>query len=148
MFNKGTLIEISAKLPQVVHRILLYSEFAQPMYLMATYWTSVLPENIWSNEMFLDNASEFIQDASHSQDILTSPRRHLLQALQPIPQDIPNLHKRTLLQSSTVIKTDVPSSTVYEWSQSPYSSPPNYVFWSGDQSCTVVSTAINVVEMG
>jgi len=43
----------------------------------------------------------------------------------------------------------VPSAeTVYDWSQGPFTWPPNFVYWKKEGSCAVGSTAVNVVKNG
>ena len=47
------------------------------------------------------------------------------------------------------VTTTIPTSeTVYEWSQGPYTWPPNFNYWQGKDSCAVVSTAVKVVKNG
>lgn len=141
LLNNGALIEIMAKLPRILHGLLLHSEFAQPVYLMMAYWASVLPEDVWTNQTFLDHANEYFRNISSR-----PAGRRLLTTL--LPQDVPRLQPDRRLLQNTVIDTAVSSETVYEWSQGPYSWPPNYMYWKGDGSCAVVSTAINVVKNG
>jgi hypothetical protein len=51
--------------------------------------------------------------------------------------------------SSTVAVNTVPSAEmVYDWSQGPYTWPPNFNYWKGSDSCAVVSTTMKVVKNG
>jgi hypothetical protein len=184
MLDKGALVEILAKLPNVVHRILLHSEAMQPAYIMLTYWTSVLPKDVWANQSALNEAKRFLfnstePSSTHNMDTALSGPNHIeRQANYSLPPP-PNSHNHTLDTGETgtirrrrrllsdeeaigipsgrragatpannVIKTDTSSQTVYEWSQGPYSWPPNYVYWQGEKSCAMVSTALNVVRNG
>jgi hypothetical protein len=140
ILNRGALVEIMAKLPEIAHQVLLHSEYAQPVYIMLAYWTSVLPRELWSNQSFLDQASGMLHNASEG---------HSRRILQFEEQGRKSAHRRNLLASSTqVIDTQVSSQTVYEWSQGPYSWPPNFVYWNGDKSCAAVSTVIDVAKNG
>ena len=136
MLDKHALVEIMAKLPVVIHRLLLHSDFSQPAYLFVAYWSALLPKDVWSNQTILNEMKESMFNASTQ-----TPRRRLL-------NDDHHSERRTLLQSN-VIKSTVSAETAYEWSQGPYSWPPNFQYWNnGDQSCAVVSTAIDVVKNG
>ena len=167
MLDKGALVEILAKLPNVIHRILLHSEVMQPAYILFTYWTSVLPKEVWVNQTALDDAKLFLYN--HTEQLMptfietqapnmkppgiiqepisvnSSTRRRLLSNEEAL--GIPS-NRRASVSASNVIKTDTSSQTVYEWSQGPYSWPPNYVYWKGEKSCAMVSTALNVVRNG
>ena len=138
MLDRGALVEIMAKMPFVIHRLLLHSELTQPAYLIISYWLNIFPEEVWTNQTFLDQASVVLHNASMIGMYDTSRRRHLLSVEEPTP-------RRTL---KTVIDTSVSSQTVYEWGQGPYAWPPNFVYWDNDQSCAIVSTAISVVKNG
>jgi len=164
MLDRGALIEILAKLPNVVHRILLHSEALQPAYIMFTYWTAVLPKEVWINQSLLDDAKQFLNNYTNANqnplfiesqastmnmsiNNTTAPqqrRRRLLSDEEAI--GLPS--RRAVVSANTVINTDTSSQTVYEWSQGPYSWPPNYVYWQGEKSCAMVSTALNVVRNG
>ena len=122
LLNKDSLVEILAKMPFVIHRVLLHSEFTQPIYILAAYWSKIIPTYVWENQTLMDSAKEYLFNASHG---------------------------RRLLQEDSVIGTVVTSQTTYQWSQGPYSWPPNYVYWDGgDQSCAVVSTSLDVIKNG
>jgi hypothetical protein len=141
MLDRGALVEIMAKMSFVVNRLLFHSELTQPVYLMVSYWLKIIPEEAWTNQTFLDHANEFLHNASTLQFHHDPSRRLLFSVEEP--------HRtadRTLL--ATVINTEVSSQTVYEWGQGPYAWPPNFVYWDGDNSCAVVSTAISVVKNG
>ena len=123
LLDKNSLVEILAKMPFVLHRILLHSEFTQPVYIIVAYWSKFVPEYVWDNQTVMDSAREYLFNASRQSS------RRLLQA--------------------TVIDATVSSNTAYQWSQGPYTWPPNFVFWGGgEQSCAVVSTGIDVVKNG
>jgi len=138
ILNRGALVEITAKLPEITHHVLLHSEYAQPVYLMLAYWTSMLPRELWTNQSFLDQASAMLHNASASHS------RRILQ----FDEDGKKAARRDLLAANTVIDTQVSSQTVYEWSQGPYSWPPNFMYWNGDGSCAVASTILDVVKNG
>ena len=122
MLTPGTLVELFAKLPQILHAVLLHSEAAQPAYIALAYWLSSLSNTSWlHNETILAQARTFLSNAS-------SPRRRLL--------------------STTEITPPVTAEVAYLWNQGPYSWPPNFVFWQGDQSCAAVSTAVDVLANG
>lgn len=166
MLDQGALVEILAKLPNVIHRILLHSEALQPAYIILTYWTAVLPKEVWTNQTILNDARVFLENfttvnqytvftESHAPamnataeeiTVINPPRqrRRLLSDEEAI--GLPS--RRAAVSANTVINTDTSSETVYEWSQGPYSWPPNYVYWNGQQSCAIVSTALNVVKNG
>lgn len=131
MLDNGAMIEIMAKLPAVVHHLLLHWDMAQPIYLIITYWLQP-NETIWHNQTILDQmAHEFERNFTSS-----SHQRRLLQS------------GRTL-QSTTVITTTVTSETVAQWDQGPYAWPPNFVYWSDDtQACAVVSMTLEVFKNG
>ena len=132
MLDKRALVEIMAKLPALVHRLLLHSEVSQPVYLFIVYWSRMVPTEVWANQTALDHTKAFLFNATAS----SSPTgRRLLQ-------------ERRLMQTNNVINTGVSAQTVYEWSQGPYSWPPNFVYWNGDQSCALASTTIEVVKNG
>ena len=167
MLDRGALVEILAKLPSVVHRILLHSEALQPAYIVFTYWTAVLPKEVWVNQTMLDDAKRYLNNytdakkppifiesqaiemepANATLNATTTPqrRRRLLSDEEAL--GIPG--RRVLaITANTVINSDTSSQTVYEWSQGPYSWPPNYVYWQGEKSCAMVSTALSVVRNG
>jgi hypothetical protein len=177
MLDKGALVEILAKLPSVIHRILLHSEAVQPAYIVFAYWTSVLPKEVWVNQSTLDDAKHFLYNHTalqtnsihtpftespapsftYSNDTATRnvtetgiKRRRLLSDEEaigiPSPENI--MMRRASTDNNKIIKSDTSSQTVYEWSQGPYSWPPNYVYWQGEKSCAMVSTALNVVRNG
>jgi len=125
MLDKHSLVEIMAKLPAVMHRLLLHSEFSQPVYLFIAYWSALVPREVWSNQTLLDGMKERMFNASTQ-----APTGRRLLAVD-------------------VINSQVSSQTAYEWSQGPYSWPPNFQYWNGgEQSCAVASMAIEVVKNG
>ena len=126
MLDQGALVEIMAKLPAIIHRVFLHSEFIQPLYIMIAYWSPGVPEEIWFNQTVLEQARTFLHNASHS--------RRLLQQ-DPVVQP-------------QVIDTTISTETAYEWGQGPYSWPPNFVFWNGDKSCAIASTTLNTIKNG
>ena len=131
LLNKRAFVELMAKLPAVVHRALLHSEFAQPIYLVLAYWAS--KPGIWLNQSLLDNPRELLINTT------AQPGRRLLYHAAP------HAARRHLTQQ--VIDTSVSSETVYEWGEGPFSWPPNFVYWNdGDRSCAAVSTALDVIE--
>lgn len=65
-----------------------------------------------------------------------APRRRLFTAEEPIAQ------------SASTVNTVPSAETVYQWSQGPYTWPPNFNYWKGKDSCAVVSTAVKVVKNG
>ncbi len=133
MLDKNALVEIMAKLPAVIHRLLLHSDFSQPAYLFVAYWSALVPREVWSNQTILDGMKENMFNASTQ---------------APTGRRLLDDRSQRRLQAD-VIKSTVSSQTAYEWSQGPYSWPPNFQYWNnGDQSCAVVSTAINVVKNG
>ena len=175
MLDRGALVEILAKLPNVVHRLLLHTEALQPAYIMFTYWTAVLPKEVWVNQSMLDDAKRYLNNytatystafvESHASYAMTQPlgndtisseinhtdqtgRRRRNRRILSDEEAIGIPGRRASVSASTVIDTDVSSQTVYEWSQGPYSWPPNYVYWQGEKSCAMVSTALNVVRNG
>ena len=143
MLNRGALVEIMAKFPMVVNRLLLHSEYAQPAYLLLAYWTSIIPRDVWLNQTFLDETAEFMHNASTQKQ----HNRRILKFNESETKKETLSHKRDLLQN-TVIDTTVSSQTIYEWGQGPYAWPPNFVYWNGGDSCAVASTAIDVVKHG
>jgi hypothetical protein len=139
MLDRGASVEIMAKTPYVLHRLLLHSEFTQPMYLIVSYWLKLFLDEVWANQTFLNQAGAVLHNTSF---FLQEPHtRRLLMT----KGDEPYSRK---LHSTTVINTDVSSQTVYEWGQGPYAWPPNFVYWETDNSCAVVSTALSVVKNG
>ena len=169
MLDRGALIEILAKLPSVIHRILLHSEALQPAYIVFTYWTAVLPPNVWVNQSLLDDAKRFLNNytdnptqapqfiESHAPAMAVSNASEMDNST--VPAQRPHTLRRLLSDeeaigipsrraASNVIKPATSSQTVYEWSQGPYSWPPNYVYWKGEKSCAMVSTALNVIRNG
>jgi len=134
LLDKRSLTEIMAKIPFVIHRILLHSEFTQPIYVMTAYWTNVIPKYFWENQTMLDSAREYLFNAS-------SPNSRRLLADD-------GATGRHLMTES--IHTDVSAETAYQWSLGPYSWPPNYVYWNnnGDSSCAIVSTGLDVIKNG
>ena len=124
MLTPGALVEIMAKLPDVACRILMHSEFTQPMYIMLAYWLSDTPEVTWLNQTILDQARIVVRNA-------TRPGRKLLSVTDP------------------VISTAVAPDEVYMWDQGPYSWPPNFVYWNGGSgACALTSTAMDVLRNG
>ena len=143
MLDKGALVEILAKLPNVIHRILLHSEALQPAYIVFTYWTAVLPKAVWVNNTILHDAKLFLNNYTSTTTDPSFVESHAPSMNTTIPEIIPVVeqrHQRRLLSdeeaigipsrraavsANNVIKTDTSSQTVYEWSQGPYSWPPN-----------------------
>jgi hypothetical protein len=174
MLDRGALVEILAKLPSVIHRLLLHTEALQPAYIVFTYWTAVLPKEVWVNQSMLDDAKRYFNNhtaaygadfiESHAPDMMVQTpvnmtetngtnqpdegRRRRNRRILSDEEAIGIPSRRAAVSGSTVITTDVSSQTVYEWSQGPYSWPPNYVYWQGEKSCAMVSTALNVVRNG
>jgi len=155
MLQPGALVEIVAKMPVIVGRVLFHSEYAQPAYLMLAYWTSLLPRDLWMNQTFLDQATDFLHNASNPVAMPSSSaaRRLLSSSGEPRVQKEEDGEgakrqgggRRPL---SAVIDSTVSGQTAYEWSQGPYAWPPNFVYWNQDQSCAVASTVIDVVRNG
>jgi hypothetical protein len=147
MLDRGALVEIMAKAPYIVHRLLLHSEFTQPMYLVVSYWLKLFPEEVWSNQTFLNRVSTvlhnetfFLQEpAPHARRLLTTSHNNATSPSKPLAT-----HDRKL-QATTVINPDISPETVYEWSQGPYTWPPNFVYWNTNNSCAVASTTLSVV---
>jgi hypothetical protein len=166
MLDRGALVEILAKLPEVVHRLLLHTEALQPAYIMFTYWTAILPKGTWTNQTMLDNAKQYLNNYTVSTVYVESSapsmlpptnatnategpqprRRRLLSDEEAI--GIPGNRHLLAVSASTVISANPSSQTVYEWSQGPYSWPPNYIYWQGEKSCAMVSIALKVVRNG
>ena len=152
MLDKQAMVEIFAKIPSVIHRLLMHSELTQPLYLMFAYWSTTrnpankdknLTDNaLWTNDTVLDAMRVFMENLT-SEGIPIQRRR--LMSLGMAAQHTPE--RRKLLQSSD-ISTTISSQTAYDWSQGPYSWPPNFVYWSGNDSCALASTAIDVVKHG
>ncbi len=108
-------------------------------YTTSTIYTeSSTPFMIPITEKNVTNATDVPQPSSHM--------RRLLSDEEAI--GIPS--SRTLLAVSvnTVVSANPSSQTVYEWSQGPYSWPPNNIYWQGERSCAMVSTALSVVING
>ena len=211
MLEDGAVPEILRKLPQVLNSIFIHTEAAQPIYVTLLYWSSYLPDEVWSNHSILTylknltgrSTAQKAEEGGNNNNA-KNKRRLLLEVnddekgddhdqirLQKITKrwndgpygwlpnnqiywNLPDGHqkddnkydqqtKRRLLSSttqqeedfnfvqnaeSTVVDITPSSETVYEWSQGPYSWPPNFKYWKGKDSCAVVSTAINVVKNG
>ena len=131
VLKQGALADLFARLPTVAHEIFLHFEFTQPLMLAVMYGVKLLPRDVWLNQTVLDDTRAFFINYTTA---TTTPRRRLLQS-----NDVP----------SSTISTEPTSQTVYEWSQGPFTWPPNFVFWSSDThqpQCALVSTAVNVVE--
>ena len=171
MLNEGAVPEILGKLPSVIHSLLIHMDAIQPVYISLLYWSSYLPQDLWTNQTILDQARLYLLNMTHP----LSQQRRLLSVddenegiktpkvsewhegpYQWIPNHIHwNLpgERRLLSQQPTVeaegsVNTAPSANTVYEWSQGPYTWPPNFNYWQGKDSCAVVSTAINVVKNG
>ena len=127
MLRPGVLIEIMAKLPQVLAKMLMHSEMTQPLYIMVAYWMVDTPEQAWLNQTILNQARVMVRNATR-----LTPRRRLLSTDPP----------------AAVINTAVAAETVYLWDQGPYTWPPNFVYWNGNKSCALASTALEVFKHG
>ena len=169
MLSEGAVPEIFSKLPSVVHSILLHAEAVQPIYITLLYWSSYIPQEMWSNRTILDQARQYLMNLTH-QKPSTNGRRLFSVMAEPqtksgdwhdgpynwmphhIHWNLPG--KRKLLVSTppipvqSAVTTDPSANTVYEWSQGPYTWPPNFNYWKGSDSCAVVSTALGVVRKG
>jgi hypothetical protein len=147
MLDRGALVEILAKLPSVIHRLLLHTEALQPAYIVFTYWTAVLPKEVWVNQSMLDDAKRYFNNhtaaygadfiESHAPDMMVKTpvnmtetngtnqpdegRRRRNRRILSDEEAIGIPSRRAAVSGSTVITTDVSSQTVYEWSQGPYS---------------------------
>jgi hypothetical protein len=141
MLDRGALVEIMAKAPYIFHRLLLHSEFTQPAYLAVSYWLKIFPDEVWSNQTFLNRASAVLRN-----ETLVHHTRRLLTTTDKATATEGTRGRK--LQATTVVNTDVSSETVFEWSQGPYAWPPNFVYWDTDNSCAVVSTTLSVVKHG
>jgi hypothetical protein len=169
MLDRGALVEILAKLPEVVHRLLLHTEALQPAYIMLTYWTAVLPKNVWTNQTMLNDAKQYLNNYTASTiyvensapsmhvpthdfnatNVTEGPKLHMRRLLSDEEAiGIPSNRNLLAVSASTVISANPSSQTVYEWSQGPYSWPPNYIYWQGEKSCAMVSTALSVIRNG
>jgi hypothetical protein len=150
MLHPGALVEITAKMPIIVGSVLLHSEYAQPVYLMLAYWSSLLPRDLWLNQTFLDQATQFLHNASAGPVVIEATTQKTGRRL--LSQDKEETTKsgggRRRPLEATVIDSTVSGQTVYEWSQGPYAWPPNFVYWDKNQSCAVASTMIDVVKNG
>jgi hypothetical protein len=161
MLDRGALVEILAKLPDIVHRLLLHTEALQPAYIMFTYWTSILPREVWANQTMLNDAKQYLNNyttiytESSAPSMIPeangteAPRRHVRRLLSDEEAiGIPSSRTLLAISANAVISSNPSSQTVYEWSQGPYSWPPNYIYWQGEKSCAMVSTALSVVRNG
>jgi hypothetical protein len=166
MLNEGAVPEIMSKLPSVIHSLLMHTDAIQPVYISLLYWSSYIPQELWTNQTILDQARLYLMNMTHPQ------QRRLLSVVDDDAQQTPKVsewhdgpyqwiphhihwnlpgERRLLSQQEppTVQVSTAPSAEmVYEWSQGPYTWPPNYKYWKGKDSCAVVSTAINVVRNG
>jgi hypothetical protein len=162
MLTEGALPEILSKLPQLIHKILLHTEAAQPVYVTLLYWSSFLPQETWFNQTILDETRQYLVNYTDGGRRLLSvkskennpPRMrewdHGPYGWMPhqIYWNLPG--KRHLLASDPIVQSAAAptAETVDQWSQGPYTWPPNFSYWNGEQSCAVVSTAMNVVKNG
>ena len=74
-------------------------------------------------------------------------RRNLLSATQEEEELL--VVVATAAGSTTTTVNTIPSvEVVYDWSQGPYTWPPNFNYWKGGDSCAVVSTTMKVVKNG
>ena len=122
------MADLFARLPTVAHEVLLHFEFTQPILLAIMYGVKLLPRDVWLNQTVLEDTRAFFINYTAN-----TPRRKLLQDTSTQPA----------------------AETAYEWSQGPYTWPPNFVFWSSSSvggtsqpQCALISTAVNVVEKG
>jgi hypothetical protein len=160
MLSEGALPEILSKLPHVIHQILLHTEAAQPVYVTLLYWTSFLPQEVWFNQTVLDQTRQFLVNYSESpggRHLLASETKKFAGVHQwdqgpygwmphQIYWNLPG--KRHLLQAEPTAAAAPSAEMANVWTQGPYTWPPNFHYWKGEQSCAVVSTAMNVVKNG
>jgi hypothetical protein len=122
----------------------------------------MLPKGMWENQTVLDEIKYGIVNRSSGLPVIstvnyygnysigsTGSRRLLQQESESTTnQTEKRAAERRLFLQQQVIKDTVSSQTAYEWSQGPYSWPPNFKYWKGEQSCAAVSTAIDVIRNG
>ena len=135
MLDRHAFMALIPKFPFIVRRILLHSEITQPLYLAIAYW--VTKSRLWENNTIEESLliKEFLLNVTQQ----PQQGRRLL--------SVHNVSAKRNLMQEAVISAAVSSQEVYEWSQGPYTWPPNFVYWNnGAPSCAATSTAIDVIE--
>jgi hypothetical protein len=166
MLKPGSMIEILAKGPNVINRLLLHSEFTQPIYLATLYYANLIPEQFWRNDTFLSKVREFFFNntarnaaASHHIVIMGLPAVLVPNATRNrTTTNIPNATEsastnvsQTLRRTLKGIPTTLEPEMVALWSQGPYPWPPTYDYWksgSNESTCAIVNTAADVFKNG
>jgi hypothetical protein len=164
MLHPESMIQVLAKAPSVISRLLLHAEIAQPIYVAILYYSALIPEDLWRNGTFVDQVRSFFINRTVTASLGDFVVMGLPAVLVPgmvgngsfqenitntTEESIPNTttHRRTLMGIQTQPSVD----TVYLWSQGPYPWPPNYNYWTspnGGPTCAVANTAVDVFKNG
>ena len=168
MLHPESMIQVLAKAPSVISKMLLHAEIAQPIYVAILYYSALIPEDLWRNGTFVDQVRSFFINRTTTASLGDFVVMGLPAVLVPgmvangsfqknatdtniTTENITNAtlsqHRRMLMG----IQTQPDVDTVYLWSQGPYPWPPNYDYWSspnGGATCAVVNTALDVFKNG
>jgi hypothetical protein len=162
MLAPGSMIEILAKAPVVVNRMLLHSEFAQPLYMAALYYSNLLPVEIWRNGSFLNQARSFFYNRTTQPGTDNNYVIMGLPAVLVLGRGNATGNYTTTAENGTnnatgprrslkEIPTTIEPEMVGLWSKGPYVWPPTYDYWKatdGKATCAVVNTAMGVFKNG
>jgi hypothetical protein len=164
MLHPVSMIQVLAKAPSIISKLLLHAEVAQPIYVAILYYSALIPEDLWRNGTFVDQVRSFFINRTTTANLGDFVVMGLPAVLVPgmvgnasardnttinatVNATVNATRRRTLMG----VPTQPDSETTFLWSEGPYPWPPNYNYWKspdGTPTCALVNTAVDVFKNG